>query len=176
VSGRKGTGKGRSVAPLDPETGEVVAWWRPPQPFEPGNVASLRHGAFSPRVVQPVADQIAAQLPSVAPWAGGAAFAATVASWAHAEAQAAILRAFLDEHGLLDDDGEPRPATVLLERVEGRAAKLRTELGLTPLALVRLLGGLSGVDAEAASSGLAALKAQGRQIRQAAIDGGDDDE
>jgi hypothetical protein len=62
-----------------------------------------------------------------------------VASWSWAEAQATVLRAWLDEHGLVDDEAQPRPAVRMLEGVEGRLAGLRAQLGLTPLALGKLL-------------------------------------
>lgn len=137
-------------------------------PFAPGHTLSLKHGADSPRMVQPVAESLAADLSAHAPWTIGGQFAATVHAWAWAEAQSHLLRLWLDEHGLLDDDGEPRPAANRLDRVESRAAKLRSELGLTPTSLVKLLGGLSAIDPGAAQGGLDALKAAGRQIRTAA--------
>jgi hypothetical protein len=96
------------------------------------------------------------------------AFAGSVASWAHAEAQAYVLRQYLDEHGLVDGEGQPRPAAGLLERVEGRLAGLRAQLGLTPLALGKLLATLSQVDAGKGEEGLEALRRAGAELRAAA--------
>jgi hypothetical protein len=137
-------------------------------PFQPGHTLSLKHGATSPRVLQPVADRLAAGLGEVAPWTSARAFAGAVASWAWAEAQAHVLRAWLDEHGLVDDDGQPRGAAGMLERVEVRLVGLRDRLGLTPLALGKLLATLSQVDGEKGQEGLEALRAAGAELRAAA--------
>jgi hypothetical protein len=137
-------------------------------PFEPGNTAALKHGARSPRVLQPIADQLAAGLAQVAPWTSAASFQGTVASWSWAEAQAVVLRAYLDEVGLVDGEGLPRPAAGMLERVEGRLAGLRAQLGLTPLALGKLLATLSQVDGDKGVEGLEALRRAGAELRAAA--------
>jgi hypothetical protein len=137
------------------------------QPFEPGHTASLKHGANSPRVVGPLAERLAAGLADDAPWTAGAAHVATVTAWSWAEAQASVLRAWLDEHGVIDDEGKPRPAAAFLDQVEKRAANLRAELGLTPLALAKLLTAVSGLTSEAATAGLDALRAEGRRIVEA---------
>jgi hypothetical protein len=119
-------------------------------------------------VLQPIADQLAAGLAELAPWTSAASFASATASWSWAEAQVYVLRAYLDEHGLVDDEGQPRPASRMLEQVEGRLAGLRSQLGLTPLALGRLLATLSQVDADKGEQGLEALRAAGAELRQAA--------
>lgn len=150
-----------------PATGAPARGYSWP-PFQPGHTLSMRHGAKSARMVAPIAEQMASELSAAAPWTSGAQFAPTVAAWAWAEAQAQLVRQHLDEIGLLDEDGQPRGAANFLDRVEGRAAKLRAELGLTPASMVKLLGGLSSIDAGAAQGGLEALKAAGRQIRTAA--------
>lgn len=128
----------------------------------------MRHGAKSPRMLQPVADRLAAGLGEVAPWTSAPVFAGSVSSWAYAEAQAYLLRRWLDEHGQVDEEGEPRPAAAMLERVEGRLAGLRGQLGLTPLSLGKLLATLSQVDSERGQEGLEALRAAGAELRQAA--------
>jgi len=119
-------------------------------------------------VLQPIADQLSAGLGELAPWASAASFQGTVASWAWAEAQAHVLRVYLDERGLADEEGQPRPAAGMLERVEGRLAGLRAQLGLTPLALAKLLASLSQVDADKGQEGLEALRAAGAELRAAA--------
>jgi hypothetical protein len=146
---------------------------RPPRnyswpPFEPGHELSLKHGADSPRKVEPIATRLASELVDQAPWTAGAQYAASVHAWAWTEAQAVLLRHYLDEHGLIDGDGEPRPASARLDKVETRLIKLRSELGLTPQSMVKLMAGLSSIEPGAAQGGLDALKAAGRQIRTAA--------
>lgn len=118
-------------------------------------------------MLRPIADQLAAGLAQVAPWTSAASFQGAVASWGWAEAQAHVLRAYLDEHGLVDD-GQPRGAAGMLERVEGRLAGLRAQLGLTPLALGRLLATLSQVDGDRGEQGLEALRRAGAELRAAA--------
>jgi hypothetical protein len=137
-------------------------------PLQPGHTLTLKHGATSPRVLQPIADHLAAGLGEVAPWTSAASFQGTVASRAWAEAQAHVLRLYLDERGLVDEEGQPRPAAGMLERVEARVAGLRGQLGLTPLALGKLLATLSQVDGDKGSQGLEALRRAGAELRAAA--------
>lgn len=142
-------------------------------PFEAGNTVALRHGAWSPRSVAPIADKLAAQLERVAPWATAAAFHGATASWAWAEAQAVLLRAYVDEHGHLDDDGHPRPAVGLLERVEAKLVKLRDALGLTPASLGRLMASAATVANSTGDQGaLDALRAEGRRLLAATAEPG----
>jgi hypothetical protein len=137
-------------------------------PFEPGNLAALRHGATTTRLVAPIAEQYREALPRVAPWTERPAFDGAVASLAWIEAQLALVRHYLDEVGPLDEDGKPRPATALADRLEARAGTLRGELGLTPQSLAKLLASLASVAATArAEDAVEALKAEGRAIVQA---------
>lgn len=143
-------------------------------PYLIGNFEAERHGALSPRRVQPVADEIAAELADVAPWTAQRAFGASVASWAFAEAQCHLLRRYIDERGMLDDQGVPLPATALLDKVEARAGRLRGELGLTPNAWAKLVARLGSADHDAAARGLEHLRAVGRELaRTAALPGGE---
>jgi len=79
-----------------------------------------------------------------------------------------VLRAYLDEVGAVDEDGQPRPAAGMLAQVEGRLAGLRAQLGLTPLALGKLLATLSQVDGDKGAEGLEALRRAGAELRAAA--------
>jgi hypothetical protein len=130
---------------------------RDARPYEPGNCDAVTHGARSPRGVRPLAEALARDLMSVAPWCAQPAFDATVASWSHAEAQCVLLRAYVDEHGMLDAGGAPLPAGALLDRVEGRAARLRAELGLSPKGWAKLVARLGSADHETAARGLEQL-------------------
>ena len=125
----------------------------------------MRHGADSPRMVAPLAAEFERQLPAVAPWTARPSFAGARAALAYAEAQTLLLRQYLDTNGLVDSDGEPRPALERLDRIEARAAKLREALGLTPMSLSRLLVNLSAVAAAGGDEdGLEALKREGAEI------------
>lgn len=139
-------------------------------PFEPGNTAAQRHGAQSERQLRPLVNELLEALPAVAPWCGTPAFRPTVEAWAWAEAQAVLYRRWFDEQGL--DPAAPADKAPnglqRWERAEGRAQRLRGELGLSPTSLTKLLRGLSAIDAPAAATGLEALRAAGAQIRQAA--------
>lgn len=133
-------------------------------PFPPGNTAALKHGAQSPQVVRPLADAIAAELATIAPWTSAPAYATTVGALAWTEAQVLLLREWLDEQGLLDGDGIPRPASNRLDRLEARAENLRARCGLDPLSMVKLLGGLTAIAATTGGDDLERLKAEGRRI------------
>ncbi len=137
-------------------------------PFEDGNTAALTHGAWSPRTVQPIADEVFAHFVAVAPWVTSPAFEGTVRSLAWAEAQARLLRADIDAHGIYDDEGEERAAVRTLDRIEGRLAKLRDQLGLTPAALGKLLATAATVAAATGdAASVEALQAEGRALLDA---------
>lgn len=146
--------------------------------FEPGHTASLKHGADSPRTIQPVADELAVWLADVAPWTSGPAYAATASAWCWAEARCRLIRAWLDGHQAVNDEGEVPNAATYLERIEGRAERLRSELGLGPMAQATLLTKLVSVAAAGDDDeGLKALKAQGARIlasRAAELEQGND--
>jgi hypothetical protein len=81
-----------------------------------GNLSAPRHGARSERVVQPLAQKHARRL--LRQRGIGAADLSPVGrallqNWSRAAAGLALLDAHAAEHGLLDDDGEPRGFTRL---------------------------------------------------------------
>lgn len=134
-------------------------------PFQPGHELSLKHGAWSPRTVRPIAEAVEAELGRVAPWTGADAFAGARASYAWAEAQAVQLRADLDEHGYVDEEGQERATVRSLDRIEGRLGRLRDALGLSPQALGKLLATAASVaGATGDAESLASLQAEGRRI------------
>jgi len=124
------------------ESARGYAW----PPFAAGNTAGQRHGATGARLWRPLAASLTDELASAAPWTTRPAYAAQVAAWARVEAQLSLVSEWLDEVGLLDDEGKPRPATSLADRLEVRAARLREALGLTPQSLGRLLLVVAAVD------------------------------
>lgn len=133
-------------------------------PLEPGHTITLQHGAYSTRTWKPLADELAEHLATVAPWTAGSAFSASVASWARTEAQILLVMAWLDEHGPLDGEGEPRKAATLLAALEQRVESQRAKLGLDPLSLSKLLTALGSIDGSAVAGGLDALKAAGAEL------------
>lgn len=134
-------------------------------PAAVGNTLALRHGATSPREVQPLAEGFHAAIIEAAPWTSSPAFAGTVQSWAWAEGQALLLRRWLDENGMLDGEDEERSAARLLDRIEGRLAKLRDQLGLNPTAAMKVLSQAADLAAATGDDeGLAALQAEGARI------------
>jgi hypothetical protein len=134
--------------------------------FKDDNTVSLRHGAHSPRVLRPIADELARELVRVAPWTASPAYASELQAWAWSEARCRVLRAYEDEHGLLSDEGAS--AAGELHRAETRAASARANLGIGgPLALARVLGALSTTTGDSGEDSLEQLRAEGRRIVEA---------
>ena len=132
-------------------------------PFEPGNEAALKHGARSERRWRPIADRLAAELLAERPWLEQ--HRRSVDAWARVEAQATLISNWLDEVGLLDDEGNPRPASDRLDRLESRAQSLRSDLAETPASMARLLSQLTTTAAQTgAVDALEALKSEGRAL------------
>jgi len=119
-------------------------------PFELGHALSMRHGAYSPRRVDPLAtellEKVAASLDYLA---ADPSFRPALWAWARAEARVQLLSEYLDEHGSLAEDGAPRAALDALRQFERLAADGRASLGLDPLSRARL-----GRDMTAAGVGL----------------------
>lgn len=131
--------------------------------FFPGHEESTKHGAHSARKVSPIAAELRGALLEVAPWCSAPAFAPSVEAWAWAEAQCRLMRDWLDAHGLFSKEGESTRSW--LSKVETRAERLRSELGLSPKSWAALLGSVRQAAPE--SSEAAALLATGRQIVEA---------
>jgi hypothetical protein len=134
-------------------------------PFEPGNQLSVRHGAYSPAIVGPLAEQIAADLlgdKDCPEYLRRPLWRWAVSGWAHAEAEAELMRRWRAQMSAADaatevlesDEDEERPSqgtmtrrvrgkrvqssADMLHRAETRAAHLRARLGLDPLSAARL--------------------------------------
>lgn len=136
-------------------------------PWAPGNTASLKHGATSKRMVAPLAEAAASELIASAPWCAAPAFSSTVRRWAWAFARAELLRHYIDEQGILNEDHEPQPALAELARAEATEAKAAAELGLSPGAFARLLAlskTAEAAGAVGASDQVEALAAVGREL------------
>lgn len=137
---------------------------RPPFNGPPGNTLALQHGAYSPRVIDPLTAEIRASVleDPATDYLAAARFAPAVWAWARAEAQVQVLTEYLAkaaeaaENGVGDLGQERvRSAYLLLHRAEARALSGRRQLGLDPLAAARL-----GRDKAAANVDTARLMAE----------------
>lgn len=123
--------------------------------FKPGNRAADKHGAYSPRLVKPIAERLRAELIAAAPWCGHPAFAFEVDALARVEAQIRLTWDALDRGADVSADR--------LDRLEARAHKLRSALGMNLTAWARALSRLSSAP-DADSRTLDELREVGRQI------------
>jgi hypothetical protein len=110
-------------------------WYRPHRPpFATGHELATRHGAWSPRRVDPLAEGLVAVAVQTAGWLAEPTFGPAVWAWARAEARCQLLAEWLDEHGLLTEGGDPVPALDAATRLEKLALTHRQRLGLDPAA------------------------------------------
>lgn len=134
------------------------------EPFQPGHTLTLKHGAYSERLVEPRAREIAqgmADAGELPDYLAQPRYRGAVMDLARALAQRERLVAWLEAHAAegtpmeLAENGEVRAAAVLLERVERAVERHRDRLGLSPLAAARL-----GKDVAASRVSLAQVWAQ----------------
>jgi hypothetical protein len=128
-------------------------WQRPP--FEPGNEVAVRHGAYSPRRVDPLARELVDQAlaDEALAYLRAPRWRAGVWAWARAEARVQLLTEWLADHREgVDELGTVAPVLGALLRWEVRASNARTWLGLDPLSAARL-----GRDVTATSVDMARL-------------------
>lgn len=102
--------------------------------FAKGHSLTTRHGAWSARRTDPVAAELAELAYESAPWLADPSFAPAVMAWARAEAQCQVLAEWLEENGLFEPDGRPRPALDASTKLEKLALNHRQRLGLDPTA------------------------------------------
>jgi phage terminase small subunit len=100
-------------------------------PFQNGNEAALKHGARSPRKVEPRARELADALAELVPL-GSPSDEPMVWMLANQLARCELAWAWLAEHGLLTEQGEPQPVLRSLSTWENSASRLADRLGLTP--------------------------------------------
>jgi hypothetical protein len=147
--------------------------FRPPRgltrthpPFQEGNLVAVRHGAFSEAIVASAASDIVCAAIEAVPRLAAPEYRAAVTAWGRAEARCLLVEKFLEEHGLLDEDGRPRPAADLALRVERQAADARSRLGLDPMSRVKLEQALAASAKDRLD--IQAELAEGRRLREAA--------
>lgn len=127
---------------------QMPDWYRPPRPpFEPGNEMAAKHGAYSPRKVDPLAGAFvdAVLADGGARHAHAQVYRPALWAWARAEAQVQLLTEYLAVAGEAAGEGvgdleseRVRAAYLLLHRAEARALSGRARLGLDPLSRARL--------------------------------------
>ena len=135
----------------------------------PGNVIALKHGARSPRMYEPLAAEMFEEVMAARPdWQG---YEETVAAACRFKARAALLDAWLAEHGMFDDRGRPRESAMKWwSQLESKAAALFASLGADPTSEARLARDRAtatavAFDLEAVrEAGRAAIEARGRVI------------
>jgi hypothetical protein len=103
-----------------------------------GNDLATTHGAWSQKVVDPVARDLVSTLLDQVGYLSDPSYQAAVWAWARHEACVLTISAWLEQHGHLDEDGNPRPAVSALKDFERLAASARTRLGLDPLSRAQL--------------------------------------
>lgn len=133
-------------------------------PFEKGHELSLRHGAYSPRLVNPVAQALVdgALADDDLAFLRAPCHRFALNAWARAEARVQLLTAYLEKMGSVEEAITDREeseseevhskgrskriskskrvaaALEMLDRAETRAEKTRTRLGMDPLSRARL--------------------------------------
>ena len=148
-------------------------------PFEPGNQVAvgktnaLEHAAYSPRHVDPLAQEIRDAVltdPEIA-YLKAPRWAPAVWAWAQAEAQHQLLTEYIAKRGEESADGvgdldQPRvmSAYLLQHRARAHADRLRSQLGLTPTSWAKLVK--NGQVARAAAAGTAAIMAELHRLEQ----------
>jgi hypothetical protein len=138
-------------------------------PFPKNHELSLRHGAWSARLVEPRAVEIAEELLAD----DGVAYlrqprwAAAVAAWARCEARCQLVAEYLVSlvgEGQLGDLEDPKVAAAyrLLDRFEASATQQRGRLGLDPLSASKI-----GRDTAASSLDVAKIMSELHHMQQA---------
>ena len=130
--------------------------------FKAGNMAAVKSGAQSDRIVDPIALELIEGLLDVRPdlerhgWA--------VMAWARAETRCLLLAQWQAEHGLLDDTGNVRNGQHVAQ-FERLAESARARLGLDPQSEAQLLR--DQADATRSAFDLDEIRRRGREALEA---------
>lgn len=130
------------------EPAGVPAAWSPDfpkqrPPFESGNALAVTHGAYSQRVVGPIAAALveAVQGDPDVRYLTAPSYGPALAAWAAAEARVVALEQWIDGIGIEAATESARgktPPLELLRQWEASALTHRSRLGLDPLSRARL--------------------------------------
>ncbi len=142
--------------------------WRPARgyswpPFQPGHRVSLRHGVWSKRTWEPIAEELVTGLLDEKPDLGS--YPELLAAWSRAEARCVLLAEYLVGR-FTDGDEKSEKVLRFVAQFEKLAHDLRRELGLTPGSEADLAR--SRADALKGEFDIEALMARGRETRLAA--------
>lgn len=136
-------------------------------PFQVNNQLSVKHGAYSPSRVDPLADALVSErlADQQTAYLQQPAYRPALYGWARAEARVILLDEWMQRH-LADTGGCVRckacsAVADQLLRFEASAANHRARLGLDPLSRARL-----GRDVAAASVDLASLLSDARAAQE----------
>ncbi len=149
-----------------PQPARGYSW----EPFQPGNLKAMRHGARSERVVGARAQQIREMLVADFPYLASEVFQESVERYCRAEARARLLSDYCMEKA--EREGvEKVPPSLWQEasRAESNAMKAAQDCGLDAAGFARVardLGLARSIGQRLQGPGLDALAADGRKIRQ----------
>lgn len=125
--------------------------------FKPGNMAAVKTGAYSPRIIEPLTDTVYADLTGQHPRLRNPLYAIMVRDFARTLVRVELLEERL-AGGDLDAEGNPLPGSASLLRYRKHLMNLADRLGLTPLANAKL--GKDTTDTEVNLARIAAQLAQ----------------
>jgi len=142
-------------------------------PFEPGNLAAVRHGARSARLVSAEAEKVAAELAEVCPWISEVD-AVAVDTFCRAAARYRMLDDYVAAKAEAEGvEAVPRTLWQEVSRAESNAMKAAEALGLDPTGRARLLRDLGWARSlSSRDSAIAALAERGAAIRAQRLKGG----
>lgn len=154
-------------------SGDKVENFGPPRypgdtrpPFAPGNLAGVRSGAWSPRLIAETVEELRPDLQSIvdaAPWIA-ALDRHALEDYLLDRARLARLESWLAEKGERDDKGNLRERDLReVSTLRRRCMDHRARLGLDPLSRVRLERDVA-VGAAYQEHAIDALKAEGRRV------------
>ena len=146
-----------------PRVGGPAHGTRPP--FEKGNLLARKHGAFSRRTVDPVAEEVIAEAVEVAPYLDRPEFRPALEAWARSEAACRLVDEWIQANGLFDEDGKETMSIGSLISLERLAKDQRAALGLDPASRTRIEKDLAIV--RGSRGDLEALAARGRAALEA---------
>ena len=145
-------GESAEIIPLPGSKGPARGYsW---EPFVAGNFKSKKHGAYSDRVIVPIAADIANDMLAELPYLQDPTYREMVLEFARTAARVEQLEKWLDEHGEIREDGTLAPAANYLLRNRAHLAAMASRLGLDPLSRAKL-----GKDTTASKLDLAQIMA-----------------
>lgn len=132
-----------------------------------GNHLATKHGAWSPRVVDPLATELVEMTLELLPYLSDQAYRPALWRWAQSEVRVQLLSEDVGLNGITDACGIERAAHKALLAWSKRAENSASKLGLDPSSRAKIERDLSSSVANRVTSLADAMK-EGRRIREAA--------